>query len=224
MDRIFLIDKPGGMTSHDVVDRVREKLGCGPGRQARKKCRVGHAGTLDPFATGLLIVGAGDATKRLKEISDHDKTYEAEIRLGATSTTFDIEGEISARPIQLAPDKKEVERVLDLFRGTFIQKAPLHSAKKIKGKKLYDLARQGLATEAMRPSKEVTVSELVILDYAWPVLRLRVTCSSGTYIRSLADDIGRELGCGGYLTALRRTRIGPYSAAQATPLDKLDCS
>lgn len=209
---LFLIDKPAGMTSHDVVDRVRKIIG---------QRRVGHGGTLDPFATGLLIIGVGEGTKRLHEISGHDKTYEAMARLGATSTTFDIEGMITPlAPSIPTPDK--IERVLNLFRGTFIQKAPLHSAKKIKGKKLYELARAGKATEEMRPSKQVTCSELEVTHYAWPDLSFRVTCTSGTYIRTLADDIGRELGCGAYLTTLRRTRIGPYSIADAIPLDKLD--
>jgi tRNA pseudouridine55 synthase len=214
MDRILLIDKPAGMTSHDVVDRVRKVF------STRK---VGHAGTLDPFATGLLIVGVGDATKRLQTYVGLDKTYEATARLGATSDTFDPEGMISELPstVYRLPSLDDVERVLDRFRGGYDQKAPLHSAKKIGGKKLYELARKGTATEEMRPTKHVEITELTVTDYAWPDLTFRVRCSSGTYIRSLADDIGRELGCGAYLTALRRTAIGAYRIEDSTTLEGL---
>ncbi len=190
--------------------------------------KVGHAGTLDPFATGLLIVGVGAATKKLTALVGVDKTYEATARLGATSETYDPEGPITETDTganaRFAPTGEEIEAVLAKFRGTFEQKAPLHSAKKINGKKLYELARKGTATEEMRPTKIVTITELEVLDYAWPELKLRVSCSSGTYIRSLADDIGRELGCGAYLTGLRRTRIGAYSLADAVTLDNLVAS
>jgi len=228
MDRILLIDKPAGMTSHDVVDRVRKVF---------STRRVGHAGTLDPFATGLLIVGVGDATKRLSGYVGLDKTYEATARLGATSTTYDPEGTITVVPRTSylvpvikdevpsteyeVPARSDVERVLDRFRGGHDQKAPLHSAKKISGKKLYELARRGKATEEMRPTKHVEITELTVTDYTWPFLSFRVRCSSGTYIRSLADDIGRELGCGAYLTALRRTAIGPHRIEHAKKLEDL---
>ncbi|MBU1348804.1 tRNA pseudouridine(55) synthase TruB [Patescibacteria group bacterium] len=213
MDRILLIDKPAGMTSHDVVDRVRRVF---------ETRRVGHAGTLDPFATGLLIVGVGDATKRLQSYVGMDKTYEATARLGATSDTFDPEGVVTATvgAIHELP-LRDIERVLDLFRGGYEQKAPLHSAKKVGGKKLYELARKGTATEEMRPTKKVDVSELVVTDYTWPSLSFRVRCSSGTYIRSLADDIGRDLGCGAYLTGLRRSAIGDHRIEDATALEDL---
>ena len=223
MDKILLIDKPAGITSHDVVDRVRRVFGT---RQ------VGHAGTLDPFATGLLIIGVGAATKRLSEYVGMDKTYEATARLGATSSTFDPEGVITEtvgaglpRPsAETAPIRQDIEHVLDKFRGGYEQKAPLHSAKKIGGKKLYELARKGLATEEQRPSKNVAISSLVISNYSFPLLSFTVTCSSGTYIRSLADDIGRELGCGAYLTELRRTAIGSYKIEDATAIDNLRAS
>lgn len=208
-----MIDKPAGITSHDVVDRVRKIF---------NTRRVGHAGTLDPFATGLLIVGVGPATKELTALVGLDKTYEATARLGATSSTFDPEGVITvgANP-GLAPTPSEIETIFDRFRGGYEQKAPLHSAKKIGGKKLYELARQGTATEEMRPTKQVTISELTVTRYEWPELAFRVSSSSGTYIRSLADDIGRELGVGAYLTGLRRTRIGTYRIEDATTLDNL---
>lgn len=217
MDQLLLIDKPAGMTSHDVVDRVRKIFGTR---------RVGHAGTLDPFATGLLIVGVGTATKKLTALVGLDKTYEATARLGVTSDTFDIEGVktevVGVEPPHASiPTREAIEHVLSSFRGGYEQKAPLHSAKKIGGKKLYDLARAGTATEEMRPVKMVTIPELEIIEYAWPDLSFRVSCSSGTYIRSLADDIGRALGCGAYLTELRRTKIGTFSLDQAVKLDNL---
>jgi tRNA pseudouridine55 synthase len=213
MDKIIFIDKPAGMTSHDVVDRVRRIF------DTRS---VGHAGTLDPFATGLLIVGVGDATKRLQTYVGLDKTYEATARLGATSTTFDLEGIITKTPSDvLRPASDDIERTLNKFRGGYEQKAPIFSAKKVHGKKLYELARHGQATEEMRPTKRVTIDELAVLDYNWPDLKFRVRCSSGTYIRSLADDMGRELGCGAYLIELRRTTIGPHRIEDATSLETL---
>jgi tRNA pseudouridine55 synthase len=213
--KLLLIDKPAGMTSHDVVDRVRKIF---------KTRRVGHAGTLDPFATGLLIIGVGAATKELTALVGLDKTYEATAQLGETSTTFDPEGTITQTVGAqfIAPD--QIESAFQKFRGGYEQRAPLHSAKKIGGKKLYDLARAGTATEEMRPVKQVTISDLTLLDYSWPELRFHVACSSGTYIRSLADDIGREIGCGAYLTGLRRTRIGPYSLENAVTLDNLEAN
>ncbi|MFH1620546.1 MAG: tRNA pseudouridine(55) synthase TruB [Patescibacteria group bacterium] len=213
MNQILLIDKPAGMTSHDVVDRVRRIF---------NTKKVGHAGTLDPFATGLLIIGVGDATKRLQEFVGLDKTYEATARLGATSTTFDTEGTITETVgARRAVPLREIENTLDKFRGGYEQKAPIFSAKKIAGKKLYELARKGKATEDMRPAKYVTISELTVLDYIWPNLKFRVRSSSGTYIRSLADDIGRELGCGAYLTELRRTAIGDFEIKDAIGLDNV---
>jgi tRNA pseudouridine55 synthase len=207
----LLVDKPAGLTSHDVVDQVR---------RVAKTRAVGHAGTLDPFATGLLILGIGKATKGLSSFVGLPKTYEVVVRLGATSDTFDREGQITENAAGM-PTQDEVERVLSQFRGGYEQKAPLFSAKKIKGKKLYELARAGTATEELRPSKQVEITTLHILDYQPPRLKLIVACSSGTYIRSLADDIGRALGVGAYAVELRRTKIGDYSVEQALPLGSL---
>ena len=214
MDQLLLIDKPAGMTSHDVVNRIRRIF---------NTRRVGHAGTLDPFATGLLILGVGTATKQLTALVGLDKVYEATARLGATSDTFDTEGVITETSTltYTTPTPDDIERALAAFRGEFDQKAPLFSAKKLKGQKLYDLARKGLATEDMRPVKRVTIFALECIDYTWPKLRFRVHCSSGTYIRSLADDIGRTLGCGAYLTGLRRLSIGPHSLENAKNLEAL---
>lgn len=212
--KILLIDKPAGITSHDVVDAVRRMY---------KTRRVGHAGTLDPFATGLLIIGIEKATKELPTYVGLDKTYEATAKLGWTSPGYDTERQaVETDPSAYSrPTKDDVERAMEKFRGGYDQRAPLHSAKKTGGKKLYDLARAGTATDEMRPTKHVTISELTVVDYAWPMLRFRVACSSGTYIRSLADDIGRELGCGAFLTELRRTHIGSFSVSDALKLEQL---
>ena len=212
MDGFLLIDKPSGITSHDAVDAVR--------RVARTR-RVGHAGTLDPFATGLLIVGINKATKKLGDLAGLDKTYEAAARLGATSTTDDPEGVVSFRKPANQPDQTEVESVFQQFRGSYLQTAPAYSAKKVGGKKLYELARAGRAHEVVLTKKTVTITELVILDYAWPDVRFRVSCSSGTYIRALARDIGETLGVGAYLTELRRTKIGAYDVIDAVLLRDL---
>jgi tRNA pseudouridine55 synthase len=207
MDGLLLIDKPAGWTSHDVVAKLRGIL---------KIRAIGHAGTLDPFATGLLVLGVGKGTKKLTALVGVDKEYLATIRLGATSDTFDKEGVIVEQSVSKEPTRDEVEKALDKFRGGYDQLAPLHSAKKIGGKKLYDLARAGKATEEMRPSKRVTISELRVTSYEWPDLRIHVKCGSGTYIRSLADDIGRELGVGGYCVELRRTKVGEFDVKDAS--------
>lgn len=212
MDDLLLIDKPAGWTSHDVVAKLRGIL---------KTRKIGHAGTLDPFATGLLLIGVGSGTKQLHHLQGQDKTYETIIWLGATSTTFDTEGEITPTPSVVAPTQDDVERALETFRGGYEQKAPLYSAKKIKGRKLYDLARTGRANESMRPTKHVSIHELTVLDYHFPELRLRVRCGSGTYIRSLANDIGAALGIGGYALALRRTSIGAYTVHQSKTLEDI---
>jgi tRNA pseudouridine55 synthase len=215
--KILLIDKPAGITSHDAVDRVRKVF---------KTRRVGHAGTLDPFATGLLIIGIEKATKELPKYVGLDKTYEATAKLGWTSPGYDTERQaVETDPSSYkTPTRDDIEKVLDQFRGGYDQRAPLHSAKKTGGKKLYDLARAGTATDDMRPMKHVTISDLEVVDFTWPLLRFRVTCSSGTYIRSLADDIGRALGCGAYLTELRRTRIGEFKVEDATFLQELQAN
>lgn len=209
---LLLIDKPAGITSHDVVDAARRIF---------KIRKIGHAGTLDPFATGLLILGIGPGTKKLTELVGLDKTYLATARLGATSTTDDPEGEIAealnAEPATL----NAIEKALEKYRGTFEQTSPLYSAKKIKGQKMYELARKGLGETVELPKKMVTITDLKVLEYTWPFLTLEVSCSSGTYIRALARDIGKDLGCGAYLTALRRTRIGEFKIEDAKKLNSL---
>ena len=209
---IVLIDKPAGMTSHDVVNIARRAF------DTRK---VGHAGTLDPFATGLLILGVNKGTKKLTDLVGLDKRYEAEMLLGISSTTDDVEGEKTDAPIDPIPTQAEIDAVLDRFRGGYAQTAPFFSAKKIKGKKLYELARKGQTEGIERPVKDVKIYELVIEEYVYPKLRFSVHCSSGTYIRAIARDIGEALGGGGYLTALRRTEIGAYRVEDAMTVESL---
>lgn len=219
---LLLVDKPAGITSHDVVSRVQRTI-CPEKvtRKNRSQYRVGHAGTLDPFATGLLIVGINKGTKALTGLVGLDKMYEAVAKLGATSTTDDLEGKITnSKPVS-APTVEEIEKALDRFRGGYLQTSPAFSAKKINGKKMYELARKGKTEGIELPKKNIRITELRVISYQWPELAFTVSCSSGTYIRSLARDIGEALGCGGYLTALRRTHIGSFDVSDAIPLAAL---
>lgn len=226
-DEILLVDKPAGMSSFGVVARVRRKLSEEAGmvevrgkdgvmRQKRKKVKVGHTGTLDPFATGLLILLVGKGTKRANEFLKLDKEYIATARLGVDSTTGDPEGEITERVVREKPNKEAVEKCVEKFVGENWQTVPAFSAMKINGQRAYKLARAGKQVEM--PRRKVKVYEIEILDYKWPELRIRCKVSSGTYIRALAEDIGKQLGTGAYLTALRRTQVGEYRVEDAERL------
>jgi len=214
MDGILIVDKPQGMTSHDVVDLVRKRFAIE---------KVGHAGTLDPFATGLLIVGVGrESTKRLDEFKNLLKTYIATLQLGAISDTGDSTGVITNLPQPLLtkeghalspPTKGELEGVLDSFIGEQDQIPPMYSAKKIEGKKLYELARKGIEIE--RKPNKINIYEIKLLEYSYPQLKIEVICSAGTYIRTLAQDIGAALDVGAYCDELERTKIGEYSVEKA---------
>lgn len=216
MDGFLLIDKPAGITSFGVIARLRRITGVR---------RMGHAGTLDPFATGLLIVGVGrGATKRLGESLGKDKTYEAVAVLGATSTTQDKDGEISplvtgtdASAAAALPTEEQIRAALPRFTGTLQQMPPMFSAKKIAGRRLYELAREGVEVE--RKPNEITVHEFALLAYQPPRATLRARVSKGTYIRTLAHDLGRALGCGAYLEELRRTASGDLRVEDAVKLD-----
>jgi len=200
----LLVDKPVGPTSHDIVDAARRAL------RTRK---IGHAGTLDPFASGLLILAVGKMTKEISKFVGLDKAYEATLRLGASSDTMDRTGVIVEQK-DCAPVARETfEKALEGFRGGIDQVPPMYSAKKVGGKKLYELAREGKEIE--RQPVRVTIHELELVDYAWPSAKIRTRVSSGTYIRALADDIGKTLGCGAYLEELRRTAVGPYKVEDA---------
>lgn len=210
-DDILIIDKPAEMTSFGVVARIRRVLS----RELGKKAKVGHTGTLDPFATGLMLIVTGKKCKDAGQFSKLDKTYEATIRLGQTSTTGDPEGEITEVSASM-PTRDEVEAVLPKFTGQIEQRPPIFSAIKINGQRAYKLARDGQEVEI--PLRTITIYELEIVDYTYPELKIRTHVSSGTYIRTLASDIGAALGVGAYCTHLRRTRVGDYTIAQAREL------
>ena len=214
MDDILLIDKPATMTSFGVVARVRRVLS----EQEGKRVKVGHTGTLDPFATGLMIVVTGKRTRDAERFSKLDKVYEAEIVLGQTSTTGDPEGELSAVSDR-QPTQEEIEQATNSFIGGITQKPPIYSAIKINGRRAYDLARKGEIPEM--PLRSVTVFSLDILEYTYPSLRIRTHVSSGTYIRTLAEDIGAVLTTGAYCRQLRRTQVGEWSLEQASTLQDL---
>lgn len=210
-DGIILIDKPAEMTSFGVVARVRRVLS----EQAGKKVKVGHCGTLDPFATGLLILCIGKECKNAGTYMKHDKVYEATIRLGQTSTTGDPEGDI-ANTSEVVPSRDEVENVLNQFTGAIQQRPPIFSALKIDGVRAYKLARDGKEVEI--PLRTVTVQSLELVEYAYPELKIRTHVSSGTYIRSLAVDIGKALNTGAYCTELRRLSIADWKVDNARTL------
>lgn len=219
----LLINKPVGWTSHDVVGKVRSLLRHS-GVEGAKKIKVGHAGTLDPFASGLLIVGVGkEATTRLDEFKNLKKTYQATIQLGAISDTQDITGVITKAPLLKIPKIEEVEPTLKSFLGTQTQTPPMYSAKKVGGKKLYQLARQGVEVE--RKPVEVTFYDIQLLStdlsVPEPTIQIEVTCSAGTYIRTLAEDIGKQLGTGAYCAKLTRTQIGDHMLVKATNLSEI---
>ena len=212
-DGILLVDKPAGKTSHDIVWKVRKLFGT-------KK--VGHTGTLDPMATGVLVVLLGRAAKACEYVSHDEKVYEATLRLGLTTDTEDVTGTVLTNaPVESLPTAPEVEAVLPRFRGEILQIPPMFSALKVGGRKLCDIARAGEVIE--REARPVTVRELTALptdtatDYT-----LRVRCSGGTYIRTLCADIGDALGCGGVMAALRRTEAGGFPIADCVTLEALE--
>ena len=209
---IILIDKPVGLSSFGVVARVRRRLSV----EAGKKVKVGHTGTLDPFATGLLILLANKATKLSNQFLKLDKWYEATIWLGKTSTTGDPEGEITDQHVEVIPTAEEVKTVVSEFVGKITQTVPVFSAVKINGQRAYQLARRGEAVSM--PTRQIEIYSLEILSYNYPELIIRTHVSSGTYIRTLGEDIGKALGVGAYLTALRRTQVGDYQIKNAVKL------
>ncbi len=210
MDGLLLINKPAGWTSFDVVHKVRNRL------RAKK---VGHTGTLDPQATGLLILCLGKATKMVEKMTAWDKEYVGQITLGGRSRTDDAEGPVEPVPNAQPASREAAEEALKAFTGTFEQMPPDFSAKKVGGKKAYEAARQGKPLELK--AVKVTIRELELLNYTWPILKIRVLCSKGTYIRSLARDVGKKLGVGGYLSALVRTKVGHYTLEQACEIEQV---
>jgi tRNA pseudouridine55 synthase len=211
IEGIINLDKPPGLSSARAVARVKRLL--------PKGTKIGHAGTLDPFATGVLLLLVGRATRQCEALMNEPKQYEATIKFGATTATADPESpeETFAHAGPVAPD--EIERLLPRFVGAIQQRPPAFSAMKVGGRRAYDLARKGHDVE-LAP-RTVHVYNIELLSYAWPRLSLRIDCGRGTYIRSIARDIGAELRVGGYLTALRRTAVGPFRAAEATTLERI---
>lgn len=209
IEGVLNIDKPLKMTSHGVVDRVRRLTGIR---------RVGHGGTLDPLASGVLVVALGRATRLLEYVAGQAKQYEARVHLGKISDTYDGEGHIVDGPA-VEVSRREVEEALGQFRGAIRQIPPMHSALKKDGRPLYQLARQGVEVE--REAREVTVYSLQIAEWDPPIVELKLACSTGTYVRSLAHDLGQVLGCGAYLAGLRRTAVGSFALQDAVSLDQL---
>ena len=221
---VFAVDKPLKWTSFDVVKRVRAKLAHNLGV---KKIKVGHAGTLDPLATGVLIVCTGRATKRIDELQAHEKEYVATLKLGATTPSFDLETEVDAEYPWEHVTRAEVETVLkEQFTGCIEQVPPVFSACKIDGRRAYKMARKGQEVELK--AKQLVIDEIELLDFNLPYITVRVVCSKGTYIRALARDIGAALKSGAHLVALRRTRVGNYNVDNCFSVDSLmsylDCA
>ena len=206
--QMLLIDKPLRWTSFDVVQKLRNIL--------RIK-KIGHAGTLDPLATGLLIICTGKFTKRINEYMAQEKEYTGTFTLGATTPTYDLESEpVNFKPVDhISPEDMEI--ATKRFTGEILQVPPAHSAIKVDGKRVYELARQG--KEVKLEPRKVTIKEFSLTKIEGPVVSFKVICSTGTYIRSLANDFGEELGCGAYLSSLCRTRIGDYSVTDALSID-----
>lgn len=211
LDGLLVIDKPPGMTSHDVVQRVRRALGTP---------RAGHGGTLDPDATGVLLVAVGQATRFFPFLSKENKVYEGRISLGFATDTYDASGRPASEPCLELPDLETVAEAMKAFEGRILQTPPPYSAKKLAGQPVYKLARAGKAV-ILEPVT-VSVSRFSLRSYRPPELEFEAACSAGTYIRSLAHDLGRRLGCGAHLAALRRTSVGPYALAEAVPLAALE--
>ncbi len=207
---ILVVDKPKGLTSHDVVDIVRRAL---------KTRRVGHAGTLDPIATGVLVVMVGGATRRSSELSGEDKEYSATMKLGEATDTGDASGKVIKTSALNGIGASAVEEAVMSFKGEIEQTPPMYSAVKHKGKTLYKLARKGI-TVARKP-RRVNIKKISVVEVRLPEVDLSVVCSKGTYVRQLCADIGERLGCGAHMTALRRTRSGDFDISQAVSVESL---
>jgi len=208
----IIINKPIGPTSHDIVDKMRKITGI-------KK--IGHAGTLDPFASGVLILAIGrESTKRIDKIVQEKKEYLADFFLGKVTDTYDREGKFLHEYEGEEIDKKNIKKVLKSFKGKQEQVPPMFSAKKVKGKKLYELARQGKTIE--RRSSEIKIYKIKLEKYIWPILKIKIKCSKGTYIRSLAFDIGEKLGCGAYLKELERTEVGNFKLKKSINIENIN--
>lgn len=209
MNGIVIVDKPQGWTSQDVTARLRRVF---------STRRIGHGGTLDPMATGVLPVFVGRATRGVEFFEHAEKTYETVLRLGLTTDTEDVTGTVLTETMPNI-SREELEKALEFFRGDILQVPPMYSALKVNGQKLCDLARKG--QEIAREPRPITIHELTLLSFHGTEAALRVRCSKGTYIRTLCKDIGEKLGCGGCMAALRRVQAGEYTIGEAVPLETL---
>jgi len=210
---IININKPAGWTSFDVVKKVRGII---------KEKKVGHAGTLDPFADGVLVLGTGPDTKKLTDITMASKTYRAELTLGKSTDTQDRDGKISKEAVVPGLTRQTIDAVLASFDGPQEQIPPMYSAKHVNGQRLYKLARKNKTVE--RVPVKISIDQISLLDYTEPVITFNVTCSKGTYVRVLGADIAAKLGTVGHLTALTRTSVGSYNIADATTIEELSNS
>lgn len=208
---VLIVDKPTGITSHDVILRLRRILGTRG---------IGHTGTLDPAASGVLLVCVGKATKVVQFLSRYDKEYHATIKLGITTDTFDAQGKITGVKENFQVDPEQIRNIVLSFKGNILQTPPSYSAIKHKGKKLYQYARAN--QEVQIEKREVNIKDIQVMDMETQQVKLKVSCSKGTYVRSLASDIGEKLGCGAHLLSLRRTKVGPFSISQALKIEQVE--
>lgn len=214
MEGLLVVDKPLGVSSMDVVRRVRRAAGLG------RRFKVGHAGTLDPLATGVVVCCLGKATRAVEQLMGLTKVYDAVVDLSAFTTTDDREGERQEVAVTQIPDEATVRQVLATFIGEVEQVPPVYSAVHVDGQRAYKLARRGEQPDM--PARTVRIDAIELNRYDWPLLDITVTCGRGTYIRSLARDIGVRLGTGGHLASLRRTAVGPYTLDKAITFDRLE--
>lgn len=220
MDGYLLIDKPKEWTSFDVVNKIRHIVqNSGLSTSNKKRFPVGHTGTLDPLATGLLVILLGNYTKRAPKLTKLDKTYEVTMKLGKTSTTGDEEG-VKTTASDREPTHEEVEAAINSFLGEIEQIPPAYSAIKVNGKKAYELARKG--KEVKLEPRRIKIYQIVDIEYKYPVIKFTTHVSSGTYIRTLAEDIGKKLGTGAYMSDLRRTKVGDFNINDAMTMEKID--
>lgn len=209
MNGLLVIDKPGGMSSRDAVNRVQ--------RWFPRKTKIGHTGTLDPLATGVLVVCVGAATRLADFVQAMGKTYTSRLRLGATSTTDDADGEVSVNAAAVPPPREQIDAAIHPFLGHVAQVPPAFSALKLEGRRAHELARAGM--DVPLAARTVRIDAIRVVAYEWPWLDVEVECGKGTYIRSIARDLGAALGCGGLVQTLRRTRVGPFTVEQGIGLD-----
>jgi tRNA pseudouridine55 synthase len=209
MNGLLVIDKPGGMTSRDVVNRVQ--------RWFPRKTKIGHTGTLDPLATGVLVVCVGAATRLADFVQAMGKTYRSRFRLGATSDTDDADGTVTVSAAAVPPTREQIDAAILTFLGSVEQVPPAFSALKVSGARAHELARGG--KEVTLAARTVRIDAIHLLGYEWPFLDVEIDCGKGTYIRSIARDLGAKLGCGGMVDTLRRTRVGPFTADAGVGLD-----